>query len=129
VSVQPIYLRRADRCWACRLETGMTYPGEGTAAVSPGVQERTPGISGPQPETDQNRGRSTVRAPGDLAAPPGADLRVGGGVSLVGVAEHGLGVGVSEAAPDGFGAQRVFDRDPALATIPAGQRVASQPRA
>jgi hypothetical protein len=25
------------------------------------------------PETDQNRGRSTIRAPGDLPAPPGAD--------------------------------------------------------
>jgi hypothetical protein len=29
-------------------------------------------------ETDQNRGRSTVRAPSDLSAPPGADLRSGG---------------------------------------------------
>ena len=53
-------------------------------------------------ETDQNRGRSAVRAPGGLAAPPGADFRVGGGVVLVGVAEHGLGVGVSESAPDGL---------------------------
>jgi len=49
-------------------------------------------------ETDQNRGRSTVRAPGGAVAPPGADLRVRGGVALVGVPEHGLGVGVPEAA-------------------------------
>jgi hypothetical protein len=31
-------------------------------------------------ETDQNRGRSPVRVPGDLSALPGADLRVCGGV-------------------------------------------------
>ena len=42
-------------------------------------------------ETDQNRGRSTVRAPGDPPAPPGADLRVRGGVPLVRVPKHCLG--------------------------------------
>jgi len=53
-------------------------------------------------ETDQNRGRSTVRAPGDLSAPPAADLRVGGGVALVGVPEHCLRVHVTEPAPEGL---------------------------
>jgi hypothetical protein len=39
--------------------------------------------------------------PGGPAA-PGADFRIGGGVALVGVPEHGLGIGVPESAPDGF---------------------------
>ena len=30
-------------------------------------------MQAPEDETDQNRGRSTVRAPGDPPAPPGAD--------------------------------------------------------
>ncbi|MGH3809050.1 MAG: hypothetical protein ACRDRU_20995 [Pseudonocardiaceae bacterium] len=36
-------------------------------------------------ETDQNRGRSTFRVPGDPSAPPVADLCVGGGVPLIGL--------------------------------------------
>ena len=39
------------------------------------------------------RGRSTVRATDGPAAPSGADFGVGGGVTLVGVAGHGSGVG------------------------------------
>jgi len=52
----------------------------------------------PYGETVRIRGRSTARAPGDLSAAPAADLRVGGGVVLVGVAKHCLGVGVRGGA-------------------------------
>ncbi len=56
----------------------------------------------------RRRGRSTktvgiiCSGAGGVAAPPGANFGVGGGVPLVGIAEHGLDVGLSEAAPDGF---------------------------
>jgi hypothetical protein len=48
-------------------------------------------------ETVQIRGRSSTREPGDCSALPGADLRVCGGVFLLGIALNCLGVRMTES--------------------------------